>query len=229
MQLRRLFFTILMVGSLISVSAQVHLRISSLSRFPVSPLDTAYESSTYDSVLVTVENIGSALLNNDNITINILGNPANGIDILYEDTNALYSIQLGTAVTILTSGYVFHPTHFDDGDNIVVVWPAARLTPHISDSLTFHVYFVSLLAQIQKSDRDPIFIGPNPINDYIILDLPDKNMFKQVRILNLLGSTIYTLSQGQNYISASGWASGLYFIELTDNNGQKITKRLIKN
>ena len=156
MKLRHLLLTILMAIGLINASAQVHLRVSSLSRFPVAPTDTAYESLSYDSIQVLVENIGNTILNADNIILYILGNPASGPDILYDDTNAVYTAQAGSVTPINSFTYNFRPTHFDDGDNIVVVWPAARYTPHTSDSLTFHVYFVSLLAGIDKPVESPI-------------------------------------------------------------------------
>ena len=96
MKLRHLLLTILMAIGLVNASAQVHLRVSSLSRFPVAPTDTAYESLSYDSIQVLVENIGNTILNADNIILYILGNPASGPDILYDDTNAVYTAQAGS-------------------------------------------------------------------------------------------------------------------------------------
>ena len=229
MKLRYLFSTFFMAGILLSSSAQVHLRISGLSRFPVSPTDTAYESVTYDSIQIQVLNIGNTPLNSDNISILIVGNPAGGVDILYEDTAALYNIQSGTSANINASGYVFRPTHFDDGDNIVVVWPAARFTPYIADSLTFHIYYVSLLASINLQGNDQIVISPNPVNDYIALEIPSNLEVKQVRIIDLFGRSIVTFKDGINYIPTSNWNSGLYILQYTDKFGKLINKRLIKN
>ena len=229
MKLRHLLLTILMAIGLINASAQVHLRVSSLSRFPVAPTDTAYESLSYDSIQVLVENIGNTILNADNIILYILGNPASGPDILYDDTNAVYTAQAGSVTPINSFTYNLRPTHFDDGDNIVVVWPAARYTPHTSDSLTFHVYFVSLLAGIDKPVESPIMVAPNPINDYIVLDLPPEMASKQVRIIDHLGRTVFSLKEGQNYIPTDNWAPGMYLLQYTEKGGKQVTRRLIKN
>lgn len=218
-----------MATGLFTASAQVHLRISSLSRFPVAPTDTAYENQSYDSIQVQIENIGNTLLNADNIILYIVGNPALGTDILYDDTSAIYSIQLGAVAQINSFSYNFRPTHFDDGDNIVVVWPAARYTPHTSDSLTFHVYFISLLAGLDPATKDPIIVSPNPVNDFIVLDLPQESTPKQVRILDALGKVLFNLKFGQNYIPTSNWAPGIYILQYTDNYGKQVSKRLIKN
>lgn len=229
MKLRHLLFVIFWATGILSASAQVHLRISSLSRFPVAPNDTAYESLTYDSIQISVENIGNTVLNSDNIIIFITGNPAGGPDVLYDDTSAIYSIQLGAVTGINASGYVFRPTHFDDGDNIVVVWPAARYTPHTSDSLTFHVYFVSLAGGISEPGKTPIVIAPNPVSDYVVVDLPPETGSKQVRILDPQGRIVFNLKNGQNYIPTSDWASGIYLLQYLDKDGKPVTKRLIKN
>ena len=229
MKIRYLLLILLMTAMCQSLTAQVHLQISSLSRFPVSPTDTAYESLTYDSIQIQVQNIGNTPLNADNISILIMGVPAAGPDILYEDTSALYSTQPGTTIFITTSGYVFRPTYFDDGDNIVVVWPQARLTPHIADSLIFHIYYVSLLGGLTHIDEEPITISPNPINDYIAFDLPPNIEAKQVRITDLLGRTVFQLKDGYNYIPTTYWTPGLYILKYTDRSGKLISKRLIKN
>ncbi len=218
-----------LAGGFFTSSAQVHLRISSLNRFPVAPTDTAYENQTYDSITVDIQNIGNTILNNDNISVYIVGNPALGVDILYDDTTALYSIQMGSTTVIQIPTYSFHPTHFDDGDNIVVVWPAARQTPFIADSLTFHVYFISLLAGIEHSHSDPISIAPNPMSDYIVLDLPPEKAAKQVRIIDSSGRIFMNLREGRNYISTTNWTSGIYLLQYIDENGKNVSKRLIKN
>ena len=229
MKFRQLFLTVLMAFGAFTATAQVHLRIASLSRFPVAPTDTAYESLSYDSIQVQIENIGNTLLNADNIILYIVGNPALGQDILYDDTTAYYSAQAGSATPINGFTYNFRPTHFDDGDNIVVVWPAARNTPHTSDSLSFHVYFISLLAGLDPVSKDPIVVAPNLVNDFIVLDLPQETMSKQVRILDSTGKTLFNLKPGQNYISTSDWAPGIYLLQFTDIHGKSVSKRIVKN
>jgi hypothetical protein len=228
MKLRYILLTFFMAGTLLSSTAQVHLQISSLSRFPVSPTDTAYESLTYDSIMIQVQNIGNTILNADNISILILGTPATGPDILYEDTNALYTLQGGSTALINASGFVFKPTHFDDGDNIVVVWPQARTTPHISDSLTFHVYYVSLLGSLTNIEEEPIIISPNPLNDFVALEIPSNLGAKQVRIVDIMGRTIISLNEGFNYIPTSDWTPGMYILQYINKSGHPVSKRLMK-
>ncbi len=228
MKIRNLLLIFFFAGTMLPANAQVHLQISSLSRFPVSPTDTAYESLTYDSIMIQVQNIGNTILNADNISILILGTPATGPDILYEDTSMLYTLQGGSTALINASGFVFKPTHFDDGDNIVVVWPQARTTPHISDSLTFHIYYVSLLGSLTNIEEEPVLISPNPLNDFVALEIPSKLGAKQVRIVDVMGRTILSLNEGFNYIPTSDWTPGMYILQYVDKSGKPVTRRLIK-
>ena len=228
MKLRHLLITIFFAFAILPTFGQVHLRITSLSRFPVSPTDTAYENRSYDSIQVAIQNTSNFILNNDNIVIYIVGNPALGVDSLYSDT-ALYTITPGTSTSILVPPYNFHPTHYDDGDNIVVVWPAARTTPYTCDSLIFHVYFVSLLANIDHPENSSFAIAPNPISDYIVLELPDDSGLKQVRIIDSLGRIMFTLKDGRNYIPTNEWSTGIYYLQYYDRTGKSISKKLVKS
>ncbi len=227
MQIRRILFLSFFCLISIGTFAQVHLRITSLSRFPVAPNDTAFESQIYDSILVQVQNIGNTILT-DNISIYLQSAPANQVDTIYDDSSATYTLQLGASTTISSNGYRARPIHYDDGDNIVVVWPAARFTPYTCDTLTFHVYFVSLINQIPDRLTPTISIGPNPSTSFILVDLPVKNTFKQVRIIDGKGAEIRQIESGENYISTSSWPSGIYFLELVDSNGRKQVKKIIK-
>lgn len=229
MKSRYILLIFFIAGTILTASAQVHLRISSLSRFPVSPLDTVYELNTYDSIQIQVQNIGNVVLNADNISVYILGGtPASGPDTLYEDST-LYTLQNGSVANLSVSGFVFKPTHFEDGDNIVVVWPVARLTPHTSDSLTFHIYYISLLAGIVDPEKDLVVISPNPANDYIALEIPPDLGVQQVRIIDLLGRPVISLKAGFNYIPTSDWNAGIYLLQYIDSFGRQVTKRIIKN
>ena len=207
------------------LSAQVHLRITSLSRFPVAPTDTAFESLVYDSIQSTVENIGNSVLV-DNVSIFLRANPANQQDTIYDDST-VYTLQAGTSISIMSNGYRPKPTHFDDGDNIVVVWPAARTTPYTCDTLTFHVYFVSLINGIKLAEN-PIHLGPNPVNDHLLVQIEPKNFLQQVRILDMLGNEILVLSPGQNFISTANWTAGIYFLETTNQNGTTFRRKIVK-
>ena len=138
------------------------------------------------------------------------------------------SILPGDSVSLFRSGYFFSVTHFDDGDNIIVVWPQAITTPVLVDTLQQQIHFVSLLAGIDNSDRESLILYPNPASKFISFNIPDGLIIKQVRIYDAEGREIYQSSFIKNYISINEWPAGIYLIEVEKADGNKQTLKLLK-
>jgi hypothetical protein len=227
MKLRKILLFILFGMMTVAASAQPHLRISSLSRFPVAPNDTAYEASVYDSITIQIENIGNTAIL-DQYDVFMSAHPADR-DTLYNYTDTFNTvIQGGMTFVVVTNNFRFSPSHYDDGDNIIVVWPAARNTPNVtSDTLTFHIYFYSLTHSIPEEGLNPITFYPNPATDYILLQIPDKNTLKQVRIYDLSGRLLFDLPEGNSYIPISNWAKGMYLLEMVGVRGERLVRKIV--
>ena len=143
----------------VSFSYSQHLKISAIGNFP----DTAYEAGNMDTIFITVVNTDSLIVFNDTLDIFLqAGN--NAYDTMYTGAD---SIAPYDSVTISIINYQFTPAHFDDGDNIIVVWPAARNTPLTVDSAYTDVYFISRLAGIRSTENIPFRIYPNPSTKYL--------------------------------------------------------------
>ena len=71
-------------------------------------------------------------------------------------------------------------------------------------------------------------IYPNPAHDKVYINKVFEN--QSYRILNVIGSVIQQgeLKQGDNTISTQGLASGVYVLELKDNDGVKEWRRVVK-
>jgi hypothetical protein len=209
-----------------AVQAQPHLSISSLTGQPFNPGDSAYEVNSYDSIRIVVVNQDSFSLT-DNIQI-LLQSDSMPLDTLYTDP-APSTILPYDSVVLIKNGYILLSSHFDDGDNIIVVWPRAMQTPVQSDSITMHVYFISINADVGKIKNEVMTIYPNPVNNYIAFRVPEGIMIKQVRISDSSGKLIYHNSSIQKFISTENWPAGMYFIEVEKSDGSVQKLRLIKN
>lgn len=227
MKLRKILLFILFGMLTAAASAQPHLRISSLSRFPVSPNDTAYEAQVYDSITVQIDNIGNTVLV-DQYDVFMSARPADRDTLYYYPDTFQTVLQAGMTLIYNVDNFRFSPSHYDDGDNIIVVWPAARNTPNVtSDTLTFHIYFYSLTHSIPEDGLSPITFYPNPATDYILLQIPDKNVLKQVRIFDLSGRLLFDLPEGNAYIPISNWARGMYLLEMTGVKGERLVRKIV--
>lgn len=216
---------------LLSVSTQAQnarLRISNLQGFPALPLDTAQEGVSYDSIRITVVNSGTGTFT-DNIDVFLQGGTAGQglVDTLYQDSVGLHQIAPGDSIDLLPVHYQFRTVHFDDGDNIVVVWPAARTTGTPSDSISFHVYFVRLSA-ISEAGILHIRAYPNPSSQFITLDLPSDHSLKYVRILNVHGQEIYRSSSYNGFLPVGDLPTGLYLLEAIEQNGKCFYAKILK-
>lgn len=69
---------------------------------------------------------------------------------------------------------------------------------------------------------------PNPAADFIQFDLEDE--YLEIHILDLAGKRLVSevVQKGNSVIQLHGLATGIYFIEIKDDNQNKITTRLIK-
>ncbi len=211
--MKKLFYFVSLILCCSSLFAQPRLRISLITGIPVTgiPNNVVYEANTYDSINVTIVN-EDTLTFSDSLTILIKSHSAQIADTLVQLTSV--SIAGGDSITLFRSNYVFSPVYFEDGDNIVVVWPSARLTPIQSDSLIFNLYFVSLLQSSNNIPNETIILFPNPATKFISINGLDKKDIKQVRIYDLSGKEVYNTSSIQKLIPIEDFKPAVYFIKI---------------
>jgi len=164
------FITLFFIAN--GISAQ--LRIVSLDpNFPQSggiaqqviPWYSGYFDVVSDSANQVVDYIDVFLRADSNLQDTI----QNPISILIFAPVQDSIIQGDTINKLIPSpGYHFDPLYFDDGDNIVVIWPAWRTTPGHSDTLTTHIFFERIIG-IDELSQLPVKIYPNPASEYLLL------------------------------------------------------------
>ena len=80
----------------------------------------------------------------------------------------------------------------------------------------------------QGSVQDAISVYPNPVNDFVGINLNSTAILKEIKILDLTGRTIDTKSvqKGENNIRirVSDYPSGVYLISITTDQGTKVRK-----
>lgn len=114
-----------------------------------------------------------------------------------------------------------NPSYFREGNNTVVIWPAAPGT-YTLDSLQLMVNYSSV-DDLDASNID-IKIGPNPATEHLYLGDPG-NLVQQVRIRTLDGKLLYNGTTNKTlYLGALN--NGIYVVELQTK--QKVyTRKLI--
>lgn len=225
MKLRSLFIFAFISVSIQLSFGQARLSITNLANFPIAGVDTAYDIQTYDSITITLSNTGNQAVTGG-YDVMLLGNPG-VIDTLFTDTSATLQIFPGDSIIARPLPYQFDLTHFDDGDNIVVVWPAARAAGVQADTLTIGVYFVRL-SGIDEPERRTILAYPNPAIQFIKLESSPDNDVKYVRIIDSKGALVYYSTEFKSYIDVSHLYSGIYLIEIGQKDGKSRFAKIIR-
>jgi len=215
----RIFF----LAATLFLSARVsgQLVITNISGIPVFPAHV--DTVTY-SISVDVLNVDSANPFIDFIEISCSANnhlstliPAIGMDtILPLDT-----------ITKSNPQFHFTPANFDDGDNVVVIWPAAQNHPGIGDSTTIHIYYDSYVG-IDEPNRLPVKIYPNPATEFLYLGGLNEFKVKRVRIHDVIGKEIYNAIPASELIPIKYLTPGTYVISVESVDGRQRVIQFVK-
>lgn len=110
----------------------------------------------------------------------------------------------------------------DSGDKLIV----GAMTDYTSTTKNGYakVYDLSGVLSSDKFTQANFTIYPNPAKDILNIALENNEILEKVTIYNNLGQKIKTVSQ--NTIDISSLAKGLYFVEVTTNQG-KASKKVI--
>lgn len=94
---------------------------------------------------------------------------------------------------------------------------------------TFTTEFVAFLAS-PAFDTDSIRIYPNPTSDILNIELLNNQTIQSLVIYDLLGNKIVAKNylQTPTQINISNLASGIFLLELTDTNNQKLIHKIVK-
>ena len=137
------------------------------------------------------------------------------------------SISLGGGETVpaVFSININHP-YFSPGPDVVVVWPIC--TQPIADSILIHL---DIIDPTGTNDLKDLPLSYAIVNNSILFKTTDSKInFKQVRIFNDMGQKLTELSG--NLICNMPipvLAHGIYFCELTTDDGHRITFKFIIN
>jgi uncharacterized repeat protein (TIGR01451 family) len=97
---------------------------------------------------------------------------------------------------------------------------------------TFNTKFITVLGNDSNTIGDFIMY-PNPTNNNVIISMQNLNeTIQNVTITDILGKTvknIKNITSSELNVDVSDVSTGIYLVEITTNNNQKITKKLVIN
>ena len=223
--LRISFFLSFLIG--MQLHAQpIRLSIVSITGLPGTVFaDTAHPNVSYDSVYIAVQNSGNSIFNG---YIDILYESSPGlIGTMYLDTGQGRTLGANATDTLHPLHFFFSSVYFDGGDNIVVVWPSARFSSVPSDSITINVLVDPSIGIAEIEDMG-VKIAPNPVTQYLRMQIPEGKRVKQVRIFDSTSRLLFT-GDGTDRLDFSDYDRGIYLVQLLFDNDRTARIRVVKN
>lgn len=105
---------------------------------------------------------------------------------------------------------------------------ASFVGSEFSNEVMFRVNTDNTLS-IDDSFESLISVSPNPTNSLIHISTSNDDKIKDLKLFNLLGKSYSCKTDGRTFFDMSNLSDGVYMLELTFENGNKIIKKIIKN
>lgn len=216
--MKKWIFGALLLFLINGVSAQASLGFASHATPGLA--DTVIKSSniTYG---VTVLNTGTQpFTGNFKVMIAVLDTSLM-FPVQFDSVTVTTNSMLAGDSVLVTITHNVDPLYFMDGNNTVVIWPAAN--GYQTTDTIFKDVFVIDFQEIDEFADNQLIIYPNPTSDYLYIKT--NSTLEKVRILNLEGKEIFV--SDQPLIDLSNYENGLYFIELKTEDGKLIRKKIM--
>tara|TARA_R110000787_G_scaffold269018_3_gene375665 strand:+ start:4908 stop:6554 length:1647 start_codon:yes stop_codon:yes gene_type:complete len=101
------------------------------------------------------------------------------------------------------------------------------LTPSDPIELNFDLMGCTITLTVDDFSKSKLTLYPNPISDILTIEVDEKIIISSITVFNNLGNSIVK-TQNTKQINLSNLSSGIYYIRLTNNTGESITKKIIK-
>ena len=225
MKASRIYLILLFILLGNSLYSQTRLSITSIQGLPNSGADTVYYNTSYNNIQITIKNLGNQAFQGE-VDVMIMGGRG-VVDTLFTDSLSGTQLTPNDSTIKFPASYLFNTVHYVDGDNIVVVWPQARTTGVLIDSLSFNIHYVSIQS-VSELEKNSLIISPNPGTDFIRLEIPGNNHIEYVRIHDSTGRIVYETQEASQAIRVQNWKAGLYYIELGSHNSKYSGRLLIQ-
>lgn len=96
----------------------------------------------------------------------------------------------------------------------------------ITNALGNHAVYGNFTLSTEEFTNSLFSIYPNPVNEFLNIEVPNNETILQVCVYNLLGEKILTTIE--NNIDLSKYENSIYFVKILTKNGRSTTKKIIK-
>jgi hypothetical protein len=125
----------------------------------------------------------------------------------------------------------FNGQGFRIGNNVIVVWPVCTSNPNFStgDTITANIIVLDGISTGPEPDPGNVRCYPVPASGPLYVTSSDRNLVvKQIIVHNAAGEIITVSDNPSLAIPTEDWASGVYLLEITFENGRKSFYKIMR-
>ncbi len=195
-------------------------------------LDGNFQFTLTDAADQTLDTY--VILNND-ASLSTLSLDVGTLDPAFDAGTTSYTAEVPTGTTSVTvSGTVSDVAATISGDGAIDVSSGSGTANIVvtaengSTSVTYTID-ITVLVGIELSMMDMIEVYPNPVTDR--LNITSESTIESVWVYDLLGSKLFEMSQinaTHVELSTESWNSGIYIVNITDNQGRNSISKIVK-
>jgi hypothetical protein len=100
------------------------------------------------------------------------------------------------------------------------------VTNAVGNQAVYRNFSLLLVLSTQEFTNSIFSIYPNPVSEFLNIEVPNNEKILQVSVYNLLGKKILTTTE--NSINLSKYENGIYLVKVLTKNGGSTTKKIIK-
>jgi hypothetical protein len=213
----------LIAGLNTPVKSQASLQINYFMSTDVTVLTPTTTSANLFNVVVQNVSLVDTFSNNLNVNVGVV-DTLGQVQVMDIVDKGFQTINSNDTLTLDTVHINVNPSYFVDGNNTVVIWPAASGT-YTNDSLVF-TFTYNNVNEVENRDIN-IKLGPNPATESLYLGDPE-NMVKQVRIRTVDGKLLRKLPTNE-FIFVGNLHEGIYLVEIETIQGLHTRKLIIQH
>lgn len=118
---------------------------------------------------------------------------------------------------------------FRIGNNVIVVWPITSHPNYGSDSLSVNVFVVTGVSTGPDPEVGEVRFFPVPASGPLFVTSSNRSLVvKEITIRDAAGKIIAVSDNPREGINTDEWASGIYMLEVTFDNGKRSVYKIIK-
>ena len=173
----------------------------------------------------------------------LLGMPGDSLLIILDKIDSTYAANYWGTIGDYYMPVAFCATPYIHITNQLIignVTGSTMATTKPIDSIPMNLFVSKYIPSSNNNDCD-LFVGltenfevdftisPNPTKDFVNLNVENPSQIQRINLYSIKGKLIFSKNKSVNRVSLGNEPNGVYFIQVDFRNGERLSKKIVKN